>query len=1665
MAPIIGSFATWVAGYFGAAGTFAYSAAYAIAYVAASAALVYAEAALAKSLAGGGSVDPGQLLVLQQSSDQERQIIVGERLTAGSLVGRYVTGAGNNNVIEVIALADHKCNACLEYRADNIVQLTGLTTGFRQGVPAYRSSPDRLWVTWHNGYWDQGADSDLPFRSFVNQPGWTTSHRGRGISYAIVEMQWDDDVMLQPVASLFLIQGGVWYDRREDDTAGGSGAQRQMDPDTWAYTKNPDVFADHYQLGIVPYPNAVNGAGTPLYSWGIGLKPWQLPYDEMKDEADLSDEAVLKKDGITYQARYELNAVFSGGSAHQDILTSVAQAKAGRITDRGGRLAIVGPRSKTSVMTLYDTDLVVGEQSRYSDKLSISELANTFRGTFPDPLQAFRPVDYPPLTNPDWVTMDGGDELQDNVNISVDTDEERVQRLIYLYALDKRRQARLAECYGPWAMEIRDGDWFTRQGAKFPDGKLFEAIRIEYRVSEKSGMYVQITSKEVDPADVAWSADQAADLSRPPVPNQEAEFAVLDAPTITVTAVSLTTTGASLPAIKVAWSNVDDPRLRSARVDIAKHSDGSAVTQVVVDAGPTSENFTIIDQGILPGIQYDVRARYEGTTIKPSGWAGPEVITASGTFIVPRATTADAPTVGGTLEAALAALADDISDLDDISDDLDAAIAAEAAARAAADSTLTAADATLHSADVALSAVDATLSAGISTEASTRASADSTLTANLATATANIATNATAIATESSARASADSTLTANLATANAAITTNSSAIATEAATRASADSTLTANLSTANAAITTNSTAIATEAATRASADSTLTANVATNAANISTQTSALATETATRAGETKAIRARIGGASGSIIPNPVFNEVDATTGPIGWTDWTGSVSRVAGKVGTYGIRTDGTTASNLGTHFRLVSGNKPVVSPGAYTIEVDAELLSGTYGGVGVFLNTYDSGGSQIGSAAISLSTSADSNGDVSASKSGLRHFTPTQVTLPSGVAFIDVYCTPYFNLIGAGSGTNSIVWYRVDMRPVSASDAAVITNASAIATEAGSRASADSTLTANLATANAAITTNSTAIATEASTRASADSTLTANLATATANISTNATAISTEASSRASADSTLTANLATANSNISTNATAISTESSTRASADSTLTANLATANAAITTNATAISTEAASRASADSTLTAGLATANANIGTNATAISTETSARATETSNIRAHLGALSSILNPVFNEYPNSTGLPPNWSDNTGGTAGTRITGKVGAYGYRLIGVAATNNIFQTGNIYAIAGGSKYMAQYAVELTNASYAGAGVVVVWYDNTATQIGAVLHVFSTLADTEGTVSSSKLGLRFFRPDPITAPSNAAYVLIAPCSHYSSLGSIAAANQVDWHQVDILAAGNADASVSVIQSALAGGSGSLALLAFLVNTTTNAASLKLISTSGGAWNGSIIELAANYLRFLAENVNFGANTTWEAAHGTFYTVTGSYRTRILGPFGASSDLVLWYGLNSVALNSETPANSVFYINTSGQLDVAASAGLKTPSPVNNVTTGGQITTSETTLATCNLTNLKTGDKMKVTATVDGTSSGTITAFNLKIKRDGTTLATLAGGLSASGANYSSFIAGLPATLFATSAVPNSAITATLTRTGGGSSVDSNTDIAVSLLVEIMR
>jgi hypothetical protein len=562
----------------------------------------------------------GGLIDLQLNSAAPRQLVIGKRMTGGVLVDWYLAGNNNTKLYLPVYLSEGPCGQVTKVYADGrLVWSTPLVHGVRTTIPDFRSGGDRLWLTYYDGRVGQTADATLVGLS----QGWTSANKMTGCAWVLIECQWDSDNMRSPPSLSFEMEGAKLYDRRKDTTAGGSGSHRLSDPATWEFSDNPAVALDHFLLG-----RYWSGART----FGIGLSADEVPYSYFAAQANVCDEDVTLKAGGT-QKRYRANGFIFANEDYATTITKLCTAMAARPADFGGRFGVVGVESKTPVLTIDDADLIAGVQEVYTPKRSWSELVGSVEGRFQDPAQLYQPTPYPTVTDATWEAEDGGEPKLMTLDLEMETNVERAQRLALLKARAERRQATLRGVYPLWAVELERGDWFIRTGDKWgEDGKTFEVIE---RMLDLASYTVTIVSQEVDPADSAWDESTASD--GPPAPLDPTDtLSSVSAPSLTVTSNPIVGAASNTPAIKVAFTNPTDPRVQTLFVEVYRDSDGLKVATVPVTI-PDDDEQVIIQNGIADGVLYDVRAKFLTPGLS-SAWSTTVSATTGATYATGSAT-------------------------------------------------------------------------------------------------------------------------------------------------------------------------------------------------------------------------------------------------------------------------------------------------------------------------------------------------------------------------------------------------------------------------------------------------------------------------------------------------------------------------------------------------------------------------------------------------------------------------------------------------------------------------------------------------------------------------------------------------------------------------------------------------------------------------------------------------------------------------------------------------------------------------------------------------------------------------------------------------------------------------------------------------------------------
>jgi hypothetical protein len=351
-----------------------------------------------------------------------------------------------------------------------------------------------------------------------------------------------------------------------------------------------------------------------------------------------------------------------------------------------------------------------------------------------------------------------------------------------------------------------------------------------------------------------------------------------------------------------------------------------------------------------------------------------------------------------------------------------------------------------------------------------------------------------------------------------------------------------------------------------------------------------------------------------------------------------------------------------------------------------------------------------------------------------------------------------------------------------------------------------------------------------------------------------------------------------------------------------------------------------------------------ASANAAIVSESATRASADAAAATTVSNLQASFSGRQILNgNPFFDEGPVTTSgvIPPRWANWASGAASFVEAKPWGGVGLHVRQDSLTGTPINVGWLQdlghgSVRGSNKYKIRADLARESGSLVSSGVLISWYDAANSNVAIDRMYFGLDADTSGVVSAYGDGRRVWE-QIVTAPATATKVVIYAMQAWSGFGGAAQAStpQLRWFECSISHISSETAGVTELREALSTGNSSLARLLLSVNTGTNVATIEAAAFSGdGTWNGSAITLQADLIRLLARNINFGTRTEFEDTRGTIYNTEASKRLRILGPFGASNDLVLWYGLDSVALQSETKTNGIFAIATDGLVYLGASS-----------------------------------------------------------------------------------------------------------------------------------
>ncbi len=314
------------------------------------------------------------LLYQFRATTSPRRLLYGRRRIGG--LEAYVTSAGAKNeyMYYVLIWADGPNEAVEKLLFDGKevpLDSSGNAEGNFEGLVSVRTKLG-------------GTDNFTAITDF-GVPLWTSSDMLLGINYSIIKLIYDDNKFPNGMPNISAVVRG-----RNDIYDERSSAE--------GYSENPVLCLNHYLT------TSRTGPGIDYAT--------RVAVDEFVEAANACDEDVALSISGT-QKRYTYNDVVTLDSDPEVIIDGFKTAFSGVVVYTGGRWHYYAGVYVTPTFTITKSMLV--GPVLLQTKISKINHINTVKGTYVAECNDWQPTSFLPVTNPAYVTADGG-ELLENID-------------------------------------------------------------------------------------------------------------------------------------------------------------------------------------------------------------------------------------------------------------------------------------------------------------------------------------------------------------------------------------------------------------------------------------------------------------------------------------------------------------------------------------------------------------------------------------------------------------------------------------------------------------------------------------------------------------------------------------------------------------------------------------------------------------------------------------------------------------------------------------------------------------------------------------------------------------------------------------------------------------------------------------------------------------------------------------------------------------------------------------------------------------------------------------------------------------------------------------------------------------------------------------------------
>lgn len=300
-----------------------------------------------------------------------------------------------------------------------------------------------------------------------------------------------------------------------------------------------------------------------------------------------------------------------------DVLDMICTACAGRITEEGGIYRMFVGTPEDPSFHIHDGNILSTAVQEFTPFYGLSDLVNGVHANYPSPEDGWEMASAPPLFRTDLRAKHGNRKLMADIDLVFVPYAEQVQRLMASTIKEAERARR-------HTFKLPPAYWaFCVPGATFTwtserNGYTTKLFRID-GVMDEPNLDVTIDCTEVDPADYSWDTDTdyVPPVIPPTGPVRPTPQPIED---FFVEPATVLGSGSKMrPAIKLTW----DPNLADIR-GIQWQVRNESTAEIVNES--QTENYSVgsikVSNGLFSVTDYEVRAKYIPITERDTLWSG-----------------------------------------------------------------------------------------------------------------------------------------------------------------------------------------------------------------------------------------------------------------------------------------------------------------------------------------------------------------------------------------------------------------------------------------------------------------------------------------------------------------------------------------------------------------------------------------------------------------------------------------------------------------------------------------------------------------------------------------------------------------------------------------------------------------------------------------------------------------------------------------------------------------------------------------------------------------------------------------------------------------------------------------------------------------------------------